>query len=275
VELLSEIFLLALAPSLPHTCRYIYEAIKSCPPYIHAQYICGRHPVTFSRSAESDTIFISGKFLAEALRYPICTLPVLKAILRIGSECLHNRKDVTLHESHLWTLPRRLFRHLGGPDVIRGADSEPLPVLEYLWQKRDILDFAKPWVNSNRGYPLVRAVHARFIPLIRFLLEHWADPAEYDALAIRMAIRMKDEALVRMLIEVEPEVSSGSKKRRRNDRIEVTPALLDVAAKEDARDIVRYFMEEKGCIPNMKTLQAICSLNKPRLEQSRSFHRDF
>jgi hypothetical protein len=31
--------------------------------------------------------------------------------------------------------------------------------------------------------------------------------------------------------------------------------MLKVAVKLDARDIVEYFMKEKGCVPDLQTLQ--------------------
>ena len=93
---------------------------------------------------------------------------------------------------------------------------------------------------------------------MRFLLDHGADPGEQDCLAVKVAIGKKELTMVKMLIEFEPEpVAKGGKRRRRADRVVVTPSMLDLAVRCDARDIVRYFMEEKRCIPNMGTLKAI------------------
>jgi len=121
-----------------------------------------------------------------------------------------------------------------------------------------------PSPNSSNGYPLVRAVNGRSIDLIRFLLDRGADPALRGALAIKVAIQKKDLKLVKMLIEYEEKVvleDVTRKKKKVADRVTVTPTMLDMAVKADARHIVRYFMEEKGAIPSMKALLVISGAN--------------
>jgi len=64
---------------------------------------------------------------------------------------------------------------------------------------------------------------------------------------------------VRMLIE-RAEAGGGkrgAKKRRLEDRIEVTPEMLKAAVKSKARDIAEYFMQEKGCVPDIQTLHML------------------
>ena len=154
-----------------------------------------------------------------------------------------NIAHINIATSDGFELPRRLFRSLGESSERLDANSEPLPLLQYLWERRTKIDFVKPRPNSHDGYPLVRAVHARFTPLVRFLLDHGADPRERDCMAVKVAIRKKDLTMVKILIEFEPEPGATAKKRRRADRVVVTPSMLDSAVRCDARDIVTYFME--------------------------------
>jgi len=118
-----------------------------------------------------------------------------------------------------------------------------------------------PNINAHDGYALTKAVHAKFLPLIQFLLNHGADPQYKDCLAIRVAIRQRDLALVKLLIErdessYEPGGGrTGRRKRRKlEDRVEINRAMLRAAVKCDARDIVDYLTREKGCVPDMQTL---------------------
>ena len=122
------------------------------------------------------------------------------------------------------------------------------------------------------------------MPLVRFLLAHGAAPQCKGNLAVTVAIRKKNLALVRMLIErdgpgaacwseprgvkrkrmsgrQEAEASDGGgpstrngKRRKLGDRVRVDQAMLKNAVKCDARDIVEYFMKEKGCSPDMQTV---------------------
>lgn len=104
---------------------------------------------------------------------------------------------------------------------------------------------------------------------MKFLLSKGASPEEKDALAVRIAIRKRDLTLIQLLIERNEELEgtesdrvgktskgkSGKNKRRRlEDRMVVSTALLKLAVEVDARDIVDYFMD-KGARPDMKTLQ--------------------
>ena len=91
-------------------------------------------------------------------------------------------------------------------------------------------------------------MHAEFIPLVQFLLDHGANRLR-DCVAIKVAIRKKNLKLVKVLIEFD--VKPGT----RNKAI-VQDFLVDVAIECDARDIVKYLMEEHGCIPLFKTLRS-------------------
>lgn len=138
-----------------------------------------------------------------------------------------------------------------------------MPFLRYLIDspKIPLLD-----INAHEGYALTRAVHAKFLPLIRFLLEHGADPQCKNGLAVIVAIRQKDLTLVKLLIEPEDTPASGTKqrktkRRRLEDRVAVTRDMVRAAVKVDSRDIVEYFIKEKGCIPDMQTLHLIGASN--------------
>jgi len=126
--------------------------------------------------------------------------------------------------------------------------EDPLPYLKYLYE---IPGIPPPDSNSHDGYPLTRAVHAGFVPLVSFLLTHGADPRRKKGLAIMVAIRRKDLSLLKILIE---QPKGTGKRRKLEDRIQVTPEMLRVAVKCDARDIVEYLVVEKECIPDMQTL---------------------
>ena len=97
-------------------------------------------------------------------------------------------------------------------------------------------------------YPLLCAVQAEFISLVEFLL-HGAHRGWPDYSTVKVAIGKKNLKLVKMIIEDE-DLSVI-----RRDGISVKHFLLDAAIECDARDIVKYLMEEHGCIPLFKDLR--------------------
>jgi len=281
VELLYEIHLYALSSSLPSVSRHLYAVFKSAPSSIHAEYLIGCYFQDAGRSSATRNAGIVSK----VLRYPICTQPVLEAILRSP----HFPTRLT---GRYTELPRRLFRSLASRSPSRShttpwsEEDEPLPFLRYLYTHPRI---PTPDANRNEGYALTRAVHAGFLPLVSFLLAHGASPACKSGLPIMVAIKQKDLALVRKLIERDGTVrgesprkrkaadmagaeeartaetaaqegrpgregSTGVKKRRLEDRVEVNKDMLKLAVKCDARNIVDYLVKEKGCVPDMQTL---------------------
>jgi hypothetical protein len=171
---------------------------------------------------------------------------------RLGSRRHLQKAFVTATE-----LPRRLFRPLAPKTAVNGKipdwkeHDQPLPFLKYLYSTA-----IAPNPNSHDGYPLTKAVRAGFLPLIRFLLDHGASPGCKNALSIRVAIRLQDLPLVRMLIERNAYAGKG-KKRKLPDRVQVSPFMLKTAVQCDARDIVEYFVKEKGCAPDLQTLQLL------------------
>lgn len=191
--------------------------------------------------------------LTKVLRYPTCTAEVVPQLLPLLA-----KGEFTVKASK-FDIPKRLFRLLAPKtgSVNWKEQEPPLPFLQYLFNSPGI---PKPDVNSNGGYALTKAVHAKFIPLIRLLLNHGAKPQCKDYLAIFVAIRQKDLALVKMLIERDDStytcrLGTGKRKRRKlEDRVMVNSAMLKMAVKCDARDIIDYLAKDKGCIPDMQTL---------------------
>jgi len=191
------------------------------------------------------------------LRFPICTQEVLDAVFRIS----HDIIKPGYHPE----LPRRLFRHLAPRAPCKrsaanepewSAEDYPIPLLKYLYNHPKL---PRPNINSHEGYALTKAVYTGFVPLVRFLLSKGASPKRKDCMPVVVAIRRKDLALVRLLIERDASgpcaKTSKGKKRKLEDRLVVTPELLKVAVKSDARNIVQYFTQEKGCIPDMNTIR--------------------
>ena len=161
--------------------------------------------------------------------------------------------------------------------------DDPLPFLRFLYSHPRI---PRPYADSWDGYALTKAVHAEFIPLVQFLLGQDASPKEKDGLAVMVAIRRKNLPLVRLLIErdgpqsvykrrrtseADSEVLAGrdglpaepshkrdrgssAKRRKLGDRLRVNQDMLKTAAQSDARDIVEYFIQEKGCVPDLHTV---------------------
>lgn len=149
-------------------------------------------------------------------------------------------------------------------------------------------------VNAHGGAALTLSSAHGAHRLVRDLLERGADPKSKGGMAVRAAIRRKDVDLVRMLVERSPEKTDSpsrisrighldanaqnvgdrnerghapysppkdrerpapsTKRRRLLDRVEITPDLVGEAMRLDARDIVNYFVLEKGCSPDIRTL---------------------
>lgn len=126
-----------------------------------------------------------------------------------------------------------------------------MPFLQYLLESPNIPPLN---VDSYDGYGLTKAVHARFIPLVQLLLNHGASPQGKEGLAVKVAIRQKDLALVKLLIERNASQKTKAKRTKLKDRMEANQGMLRAAVICDARDIVEYLIHEKGCIPDMQTL---------------------
>ncbi len=129
--------------------------------------------------------------------------------------------------------------------------------------------------NSRNGYFLARAVLARNLPFVELLLRHDADPSLNEGYAVNVAIGTGTLALVKMLIEREPEPrpidepeaedgaegdggrkkkkkrrresdgGGGGKRRKVRDRCKATSKMLEVAMKEENWEMVTY-LQSKG-----------------------------
>jgi len=243
VELIYEIQLGALSENLPCTSQRLRNVFSSTSNSYRAEYLNGR----LIKVGDLQVKF------TRALCYPICTQDVLRIFCQHYRQCGFVRCE----------LPKRLFRSLAprtGLSPWKYQDP-PLPFLRFLFDAPEPV--CRPCVDSHGGYALTKAVHARHTPLIQFLLHHGASPGWKNGLAVTVAIRQKDLPLVKMLIERDnspyqddnvAKKKGKGKRRRLTDRIEVHRDMLKVAVKCDARDIVKYFTEEKGCIPDMQTL---------------------
>lgn len=166
-------------------------------------------------------------------------------------------------------LPRHFFRSLAprkdGEDW--KITDQPLPFLTHILRKGDSFPPLDP--NGYQGYALIKAVHARHIPLIEFLLDLGASPALKDSLAIKVAIKQKNLKIVKMLVEREDRGGSlasspsevrkkqNGKRRRLEDRVEVDQSMLRLAVKCNAKDIIDYLAWEKGVVPDMQTLMSL------------------
>ncbi|KAL5504399.1 hypothetical protein ACEPAH_8474 [Sanghuangporus vaninii] len=280
VELIYEIQLCALSESLPVVNKRAHGIFKSAHATYRAEYLFLRYISSASNITSSS--YTRGELVTYALRYPLCTEEVLDVSLRRVA-----RNRPTLDKGPRPLLPKRLFKSLGPRPSSSpySPTSAPLPFLYYLYNNSQIHPRA-PDPNAHDGYALCRAVHAGFMDLVMFLLRQGAKPGLKDALAVRIAVKKRDLGLVRTLIERDAEdefeaVSSetcpdhvqsavvgryateadmkrrrrrSAKRRRVEDRVEVTTAMLRLAVETDARDIVQYFLE-KGARPDLSTIQ--------------------
>jgi len=242
VELLYELELYALSECFPLVSHHFYNIFKLASPFFQAKYIIGR--------ALGDVAPAPSIIYTKALRYPLCNQLVLEAI-QIQLKTLNLRLD----DLHI-QLPRRLFRALEPPTVGWSDDNQPIPLLQYLYHTPEI-----PTVNANanQGYALTRAVHANFIPLVRFLLAHRASPKCHDNLAIKVAIRQRNINMVKLLVDRSnsKERKAKAKRRKLEDRVVLDSSMLKIAVMSGAKDIVEYFYREKGVLPDMKTLKRL------------------
>ncbi|KAJ7052588.1 hypothetical protein C8F01DRAFT_572054 [Mycena amicta] len=256
VELLYEVQLYALSATLPLTNRRLHAVFTASPPSFKAQYILGH---VHSTPRISDLVTI-------ALRFPMCCENVLDAILRDRpQQNVPVDSETTTESSPLKSvpeLPRRLFRSLAlrtSSEPPYSEDDAPFPLVRFLFTDPRI---SPPDADSHSGYALARAVHAEFLPLVRLLLSRGASPGNKNGLAVLIAIRKKKLALVKLLVEREEmdhlgRRQKGVKRRKLEDRIKVTPEMLKTAVKAKARDISDYFIQEKGCMPDIHTLNML------------------
>lgn len=217
---------------------------------MHADYLIARYTDLPSYRRPSIITYV--------LRFPLCTPPVLSTLLSRpsfphpvpSSPSSPNTDD---SDNGPPELPKRLFRQLSTSGV------EALPHLHFLYTSSALpqLTLRRPDIDSFDGYPLARAVSAGAVPLVHFLLDHGASPRRRDALAVRIAIKRRDLSLVRLLVEP-PDTPPGErrpgKRRKLADRTKVTQDMLRLAVTCGAQDIAEYLMNEKDCVPDLRTL---------------------
>lgn len=233
--MLYELELFALSESLPLVSRHVHDVYKHASPSFHARYILGR-------VVDGDDATLADVY-TKALRYPICDQRVLEAMHPLV-------KNFRLTEASI-QLPKRLFRSLGPPASGWTAQDHPIPLLRYLYHT---LKIPAVDTNANEGYALTRAVHAKFMPLVQFLLEHDASPKSREGLAVKVAIRQKDLDMVKTLVE-RPVMKQKGKRRKIEDRLELDSGMLKIALMSDAKDVVEYLYREKNVLPDVQTLK--------------------
>ncbi|KAI0087336.1 hypothetical protein BDY19DRAFT_986105 [Irpex rosettiformis] len=198
-QLLYEIQVHSCWHALPLASKRLYGIFKVAPLSVRAEYLVSRYRDT-ARQPKAEQLRLVNK----VLRYPICTPAVLDLMLDLPACPAIPRGGCT-------ELPRRLFRRLSSRPSGRWRDTDPpLPMLRYLYSHPRI---PTPDSNGWDGYALTKAVAAGFMPLVRFLLEHGASPANKNGLAVHAAIRRKGLALVKLLIEPDPLAPIASSSR--------------------------------------------------------------
>ncbi|KAF8962722.1 hypothetical protein BDZ97DRAFT_1920291 [Flammula alnicola] len=238
VELLYELELYAISENLPLISHHFNDVFKHASPFFHARYILGR-------ALDDSTELNISEIYSKALRYPICDQRVLEA--------LHTfLRGVAYHNKPPIQLPRRLFRSLQPPASGWTNEDHPLPLLRHLYHTPDI-----PVINTNanEGYALTRAVHAKFFPLVQFLLDHHASPKCHDNLAVKVAIRQKNLGMVKLLVERPDSKKRRGKRRKTEDRVALDSGMLKMAVLSNAKDIVEYLYREKNVLPDVQTLK--------------------
>jgi len=229
VEVLYELHLLALSSSLPMVSSYFVNVFKNTSPFFKATYILAR--------VEAPGHSNSGKIYSRALRYPICGRTVFKIICRL-------LRDYKRYPKSPIQLPRRLFRSLLPANGREWSDQDyPLPFLQDIYGTPNL-----QITHAYEGYALTKAVHAQFKPLVKFLLDKGASPKSKGGIAVKIAIRLKDLDMFKMLVKSWPGVKS-------RDR-EIAKSMMGLAILSGASDIVEFY-REKGVVPNIGVLKKL------------------
>ncbi|KAF9513118.1 hypothetical protein BS47DRAFT_1296740, partial [Hydnum rufescens UP504] len=250
-QLIYRLHLEALNPCLPLVSRSLLAVLKAAPHSLRAQYLMACYPFHKVYSRNNGLALT----IQSSLSHAMCDTMVIRAIHRLHAlEPLRGGEIIELNIQ----LPKRLFRDLG-PSLER--QSRVIDTLRQLQSHRTIY---RPNINSHRGYPLTMACRQGAVELMKVLLEMGADPGKQGALAVKVAIRLRNLAHVRMLVERteavcnhDPRCPSCRKRRKLEDRVIITPELVREAVKVDARDIVDYFVHVKGCSPTLRTLEQL------------------
>ena len=209
---------------------YFVNVFKNTSPFFKATYILAHLEV--SGYMNSRNIY------TRALRYPICGRTVFEIIRRLLKD--YNKRHPKLPVK----LPRRLFRSLLPAKEREWSDQDyPLPFL------RDIYGTPNLQVIHN-DYALTKAVHAQFKPLVKFLLNKEAFLKPKGEIAVKIAIRLKDLDMFKMLVKSWPDISRD---------MEIAKSMMELAILSGASDIVEFY-REKGVVPNMGALKKLADL---------------
>jgi len=103
----------------------------------------------------------------------------------------------------------------------------------------------KPNANSFDGYALSRAVLAKNLAVIKYLLSKGADPGKKEGMAIQIAVKLGDLRIVRMLVEHQ---NLGVQVGGKQDRVgmDIPSKWVETAVRSGSDEIVSYFVHEKG-----------------------------
>jgi hypothetical protein len=211
---------------------YFVNVFRNTSPLFKANYIVAR----IEASGHSD----SGKIYSRALRYPICGRTVFEMICRLLKDYKHSSKSTI-------QLPRRLFRSLLPANGRQWSDQDhPLPFLRDLYATPNLPAID---VNAYNGYALTKAVHGQFTALVRYLLDKGASSKYRDGIAVKIAIRLKDLDMFKMLVEwPRPDMNPRDRK--------IAESTMGLAMLSGATDIVEFY-RRKGIVPNIVALRKL------------------
>ncbi|KAI0701333.1 hypothetical protein BC835DRAFT_1411481 [Cytidiella melzeri] len=221
IELLYEIQVHSCWHALPLASKRLYSIFKAAPSSVRAEYLVYRYLGSARQPSHSSVV-------SKSLRYPICEQPVLEFVLGLPN-CPEIPQRIRTE------LPRRLFRTLSSRPSGRWHTSDPpLPILRYLYSHPRI---PTPDPNVWDGYALTKAVAAGFVPLVRFLLDQGASPACKRGLAVHAAIRRKDLALVKLLVEPDPSSPSASSSNADAEEVPSDAEKFEASRQRDAKPL--------------------------------------
>ncbi len=257
---------------------------------MHADYLIGSYE---DAAAHSASVRAFG-FVSRVLRFPLCTREVLETVLRSPACPLSQSRDDSQGTSTVLPrrLFRNLVPRDEPGQPPWTDEDEPLPLLRFLSSHPRIpklsTDSYDGYALTRAVYsafvPLIRfllangaspecknsiavtvAIRRKSLPLVRMLIERdipgafREDSAEQSTSSSKKRKRRDDDdggslTQKRRRVAEEGPPARGAKRRKLGDRVAVTQEMLKTAVKCDARDIVEYFMKEKGCVPDMQTV---------------------
>ncbi|KIO34576.1 hypothetical protein M407DRAFT_88215 [Tulasnella calospora MUT 4182] len=267
VELLYEILLLSLNPSFTLVSRHIHLVFKSTSTHFRADYLI-EATKSLGKYQYSFKLWWRDR-LETWLRYGICDFEVLQLLINQTRPPKPRDRDYPFHFGDNFELPKRILRSFAsveseGQESRWAREATAMGFLRYLLSPvklpasapaQDSQPSSPKTVtlsgssNSHEGYFLRQAVHLEHEPLIDLLLAHDCDPLQKAGIAVKLAIRRKDERMVRKLF------SKGNV-----GRLCFSPVgrhLLEYSAEVGARDIANFFIKETHIVPKPETLKLL------------------